>query len=177
MPDMSKPLGTVSPLDGSIGYLAFALKWCSSRLGKIVFLLGSCYKLVGGLNVPPLLHSTLKKHWLTLVPRGHPLRLMPCITSIQSGTCCLGWKHSVTPQVLRDMLGIARMFQQACFTAYFFIGKWSICSLLVVLKSLWSPEKSEGKGKERFYFCGPKTNGGVVVFPDRRTEMKGNLTG
>lgn len=34
MPDVSKPLATVSPLGGSIGYLAFALKWCSSSLGK-----------------------------------------------------------------------------------------------------------------------------------------------
>lgn len=39
MLDISKPLGTVSPLDGSIGYLAFALKWCSSSLGKSYSLL------------------------------------------------------------------------------------------------------------------------------------------
>lgn len=39
MPGMSKPLGTVSPLGGSIGYLAFALKWCSSSLGKSYSLL------------------------------------------------------------------------------------------------------------------------------------------
>ena len=127
---------------------------------KLLFPLGSCYKLAGGLNLPPSLRSTLT---LTLVPRGHPSRLMPCMTSIQSGTCCLGWKHIVTPQVLRDVLGITRMFRQACFMAYFFNGKWSMCSLLVVLKSLWSPEKSAGKRRDRLDFWGPKTSGGAAV--------------
>lgn len=147
------------------------------QLWKTIFPLGSFYKLAGGLNFPPSLRSTLQKHWLTLVPRGHPSWLMPWMTSIRSGTCCWGWKHSVTPQVLRDILGIARMFQQACFMAYCFIGKWSICSLPVVLKSLWSPEKSEGKRKDGLDFCGPKTNGGIAAFPGRCTEIKGSVTG
>lgn len=55
---------------------------------KVIFPLGSCFKLAGGLNLLPLLCSTFQKHWLTLIPREHPSQLMPYMTSIQSGPYC-----------------------------------------------------------------------------------------
>lgn len=119
---------------------------------KIVFPLGSFYKLAGDLNLPASLRSMLKRHWLTLVSRGQPSQVITCMPSLQRRTCCLGWEHSVTPQVLREVLGIARMFQQACFIASCFIGKWSIYNCQLSKSHSDHQRKMKVKGKTDLTF-------------------------